>query len=411
MDCEKLESALMDELYGELDELTQASVRRHVSGCVRCAERLGGLQATRRVATLPRVAPPADLERRVLDAARRAMPAPAPTRGRFASVVSMAGSWAMRPQSAMAALFLVTLGTSVLLLRGRSSRAPASARLTVVEEGSPAPAAAAPAAAPAPEASFARGAQGDPMLEPSSRERQQPSPSKAAGRTGPLDGELALRDEGADRSALARPAANAMPMNLGGTGSAGGAPAAERADSRFASAPPAAAAPYTVAAKAAAGAPFAAQPAGAPPVVAPAAAPAAPGAPAAKAAAFDDLASASSAFDAAMQAYRAKRFDDARRAFEALAPADANADLWAARALRESRGCGAAAPRFDQAAGRAAGTSTGWQASLEAAKCYAAIGDAAAARTRLKPLLGVDAFRDRAQAEIDRLGRAAASTP
>ena len=46
----------------------------------------------------------------------------------------------MRPQTAMAAVFLVMIGTSVLLLRGKSSRAPASAEMTVTEEGTPAPA-------------------------------------------------------------------------------------------------------------------------------------------------------------------------------------------------------------------------------------------------------------------------------
>jgi hypothetical protein len=29
MDCEKFESAMMDELYGELDEVTSAAVKRH----------------------------------------------------------------------------------------------------------------------------------------------------------------------------------------------------------------------------------------------------------------------------------------------------------------------------------------------------------------------------------------------
>jgi hypothetical protein len=106
-----------------------------------------------------------------------------------------------------------------------------------------------------------------------------------------------------------------------------------------------------------------------------------------------------------MNAYRARRFDDARRAFEALGPSDSNADLWAARALREAHGCGAAAARFDQVAQRAAGTSAGWQAQLDAAHCYASVGDAEAARARLRPLLSVDAFRQRAQSELDRIGR------
>jgi TolA-binding protein len=139
MDCEKFETSMLDELYGELDELTSAAAKRHVAGCARCASRLGGLRATRRVATVPLMEPPRDLEERVLAAAEQAQVA-SPPRARMAEAISLAGSWAMRPQTAMAALFLVMIGTSVLLLRSKSARAPASAEVTVTEEGTPAPA-------------------------------------------------------------------------------------------------------------------------------------------------------------------------------------------------------------------------------------------------------------------------------
>jgi TolA-binding protein len=142
MDCEKFESAMLDELYGELDELTTAAAKRHVAGCARCAARIGGLRATRRVATVSLVEPPGDLEERVLLATERAGGVVAP-RARVAEAISLAGSWAMKPQTAMAAVFLVMIGTSVLLLRSKSVRAPASAEVTVTEKGTPAPAAAA----------------------------------------------------------------------------------------------------------------------------------------------------------------------------------------------------------------------------------------------------------------------------
>ena len=138
MDCEKFESVMIDELYGELDELTSAAVRRHAAGCARCAALLDGLRATRRVATIPLVDVPAGLEGRILAAAADVQDV-APLQWRLARVVSLAGSWAMRPQTAMAAVFMVMIGTSVLILRGRSSRAPASAEMTVTEEGTPAP--------------------------------------------------------------------------------------------------------------------------------------------------------------------------------------------------------------------------------------------------------------------------------
>src|SRR5580693_4302441 len=111
MDCEKFESAMMDELYGELDELTSAASKRHVAGCARCAALLSGLRATRRVAMLPVVAPSEGFEERILAAARVARAATKPRVG-FAEIISWAGQWAMRPQTAMAAVFLLIVGTS-----------------------------------------------------------------------------------------------------------------------------------------------------------------------------------------------------------------------------------------------------------------------------------------------------------
>src|ERR1700722_19809965 len=174
MDCEKFESVLMDELYGELDELTSAAAKRHVSGCARCSALLGGLRATRRVAALPRIDPPADLEQRILAVAAAATPRVVPLRGRLARAVSLAGSWAMRPQTAMAAVFLVMIGTSVLLLRGKSSRAPASAEMTVTEEGTPAPAGPSPAATVAA-AEPAASAAPEPIAVAAHAERAMPA--------------------------------------------------------------------------------------------------------------------------------------------------------------------------------------------------------------------------------------------
>jgi hypothetical protein len=47
MDCEKFDNVMLDELYGELDELTSASAKRHLSGCARCASQFAGMKATR----------------------------------------------------------------------------------------------------------------------------------------------------------------------------------------------------------------------------------------------------------------------------------------------------------------------------------------------------------------------------
>jgi hypothetical protein len=111
-----------------------------------------------------------------------------------------------------------------------------------------------------------------------------------------------------------------------------------------------------------------------------------------------------SPFDAAVKLYESARFDEATKAFEALAGQDVNADLYAARSIREGKGCRAAVARFDRVAQRASGSPPGWDALLEGAICYRSIGDFGDARVRLTPLLAVDSHKDRARTELDRLG-------
>jgi hypothetical protein len=364
MDCEKFESALMDELYGELDELTSAAAKRHVSGCARCSALLGGLRATRRVAALPRVEPPADLEQRILDAAAAATPKAVPLRSRLARAVSLAGSWAMRPQTAMAAVFLVMIGTSVLLLRGKSSRAPASAEMTVTEEGTPAPAAppaavaaAEPASSAAPEAYVASRAERPSALLP------PPSPTTGGFAVAPAADALddsRMRSAAKSTMAKGEDGLGAVALNAPARGAAGGGLAAIAPP-----APPVPASPTPVAAAAPGGPSFAAAPmeGTAPPAAQAAAAP----------------------------------------------PGDPSDELWAARtardaAARQGRAC-PSGPRFDDVASRVPGTQPGWDALYEGALCYESLGEFGSARTRLGTLLGVPSYRDRARATIDRINK------
>jgi hypothetical protein len=366
MDCEKFEAALMDELYGELDELTSAATRRHIEGCARCAALIGGLRATRRVATLPRVEPPEGLERRILAAAAAATPNVVPFRGRLARAVSLAGSWAMRPQTAMAAVFLVMIGTSVLLLRGKSSRAPASAYVTVTEDGTPAPAApsmspAAPIAA-APEPASAPTASAFAMLRP--QEHASPATPPAGGWAQPPAD--ALDDSrGADGPRMRAPAKAGVAKADDGLGAI-----AQNAPSPYAS-------PYS---RGATGGGFAVPPAA--PAAQPMAAPAQAAAPAPP----------SEAEGAA-----------------AAPPSDPADELWAARAARDAaarqgRACPSGA-HFDDVASRSPGSQTGWDALYEGALCYESAGDYGSARTRLGTLLGVPSYRDRARITLDRINK------
>jgi hypothetical protein len=136
MDCEKFEQHLMDALYDELDELTHAAFKRHMDGCSRCSSAWNGLRATRDVGVLPLEEPSDGLEERILAAARAAQ-RKTPWHRKTLRVLAWAGSHAMRPQLAMAALFVLVIGSSLLLLRPKPASMPSPVRVT--ERGVPAP--------------------------------------------------------------------------------------------------------------------------------------------------------------------------------------------------------------------------------------------------------------------------------
>ena len=118
MDCEKYDRVVLDMLYDELDELTHAAAKRHMDQCARCREIGSGLRATREVGVLPMIEPPDDLEARILEAEQKAH-AGLPLRQRFGRAVSILAGYAMRPQLAMAALLMLMIGSSLLLLRAK----------------------------------------------------------------------------------------------------------------------------------------------------------------------------------------------------------------------------------------------------------------------------------------------------
>lgn len=137
MDCEKFDQVVMDALYGELDELTSAALRRHVDACVRCSEAWNGLRSTREGASFPLEEPSADLESRILAAALVAQ-RKTPWHRQILRGLAWAGSHAMRPQFAMAALFFLVIGSSLLLLRAKPGTVGTSP-VSVTERGVPTP--------------------------------------------------------------------------------------------------------------------------------------------------------------------------------------------------------------------------------------------------------------------------------
>jgi tetratricopeptide (TPR) repeat protein len=134
MDCEKFDRVALDLLYAELDELTAASAKRHTEHCTRCRAILSELRATREVGAVPLVDPPDGLELRILEAERQARKG-LPVRQRVGRVISLLAGYAMRPQLAMAALLLLLIGSSLVVLRGRPGDRDS---VIVTEQGLPA---------------------------------------------------------------------------------------------------------------------------------------------------------------------------------------------------------------------------------------------------------------------------------
>jgi hypothetical protein len=116
MDCDRFERVMMDVLYDELDELSLAAATRHSDQCQRCKDLIARLRATREVGSLPLEEPPADFERRVMEAERQVQ-SHLPFTSRMSRQLIILAGYATRPQLAMAALALLMIGSSLLLLR------------------------------------------------------------------------------------------------------------------------------------------------------------------------------------------------------------------------------------------------------------------------------------------------------
>ncbi len=118
MDCEKFDRVVLDLLYDELDELTAAAAQRHMHHCARCGPIGNGLRATREIGVLPAIESPPGLRERILEAERAAR-AELTFRQRIGRATSVLAGYAMRPQLAMAAVLVLTLGMSFMLLQPR----------------------------------------------------------------------------------------------------------------------------------------------------------------------------------------------------------------------------------------------------------------------------------------------------
>jgi hypothetical protein len=428
MDCEKFEPLLLDELYEELDEVTSAAVKRHVSGCARCASILNGMRSTRRLAALPMLDLPEGLEDRILSSVKeaekvvplgaatsRAVEAPQPTsQSRASRALSWAGSWAMRPQTAMAAVFLLMIGTSAFVIRSRHSSERAAA-VSVTEQGEPAAAASgAPGDQESLDSKAAAAAHGPnqpvPVTAPPAAIGAASPVSSAAGAValggdpfgsgpaGTLDGITGGKGRVAGNAKEETTSlGSALAASAGEDGkSKDEAPRAEKKTAARGATPPPPPADISNAA-APAGAPMADRDYG------PRGQTVAP--PATRSLQQDQQ----DGFSAGMAAYRSRNFSEATREFDGAArTGDQNAALWAAKSVKDGNGgCGPAIPRFEAVAQKAGGSWIGNEAQLEAARCQMAMGQLDAARDKLSKLTSVPSHAAPAQQALNELNQVA----
>ena len=410
MDCKTFDDHLMNELYGELDEVTSAAMARHAESCTAspsCATKLAGLRSAREAVTveLPYIEPPADLEDRILAATRGARPV-VPLRRRMGGAVSWAGAWAMRPQTAMAAVFLLMIGSSLAFLRTHRAKSESSNAVAVSDMGKPEPAP--PAADPAEQANLPSASAAAPVVAAATPLPAPAVPMATSAAIGSLDEAKDDSNLRGRQSAPTTPASSALALNgydgdsknapaktapMYHATSTGGAALSDPSD------PPSAGVRKGEAALARAAAkPKQSDKEATDLEQGGSSAPGAP--PPSQAQAASQAASSDDAFTRGQQAYTARRFDEARDDFDAAAGGNVAAALWAARSVRDGQGCASAASRFDDVVNRAPSSSVGFDARLEGARCYRALGKTDAARARLVPLLTVPSHASRAQAEL-----------
>jgi hypothetical protein len=339
-----------------------------------------------------------DFEDRILSAAKDAQKI-APMGRTVSRAISWAGSWAMRPQTAMAAVFILMVGSSVLFVRRR--KVADNVTVTVTAKGAPAAFEPAPAigdesaSLDSKVAAAAHGAGPAVSFAPTA---PVASAGAAAASAAPLDGVAGLGKEqgegGGDtygrRGAavddqdlsLGRPTSEALGAQLRATREALGAAQLRAAALGHDRGP--VPARFVI-----------------------------------PSAASDDVERNAPASTAASRAqtppdqarsfYLARDYVAATNAYDAIAAGgDLDAALWAARSVRDGNGgCALAKDRFDQVAARGWGTTVGYEATLEGGKCYRALGAIDAAQAHYAKLLTVQQFAPLAQAEINAMTQVA----
>lgn len=431
MDCEKLDAMAMDLVDPDgddgIDARAQRDAEEHLAGCTRCTaviERLrGGMRAA---SELGFEDPSSLLEARIFAAAGAVQPDVSFPR-RVSRAISAAGSWAMRPQVAMAAVLVVMVGTSVVLLRGQGDR---SARNTkVTEEGTPVatlepPVPTDPGGAPAivggGEKKLAEKEAQAPAKEPPKEALPEGAGAKATDtpKLDENDGDKAAETTTKNKPKLAdespntetkeekKPADDSLSNSNKATGKSATAPAQPAA-------PPAAAAPKPAGGDyykdndgkadlgkkggAATGAGALGGAAGPMPAPTTTAAP-----------------NNATAYDDAMTAYKESKWAVAGKGFDTAAAAGQKVPsslLYSARSYRAAGSCAQALPRYQKLVNGYAGSAEAPHGAIEGGQCAKALSDIATARVLFEKAKTYPVTQKQAEAELAALDKPASPPP
>lgn len=390
MDCERLDELAIDLVDPEgaagLDARTRREADEHLAGCARCrslVDRLGrGMKAA---AELPLEDASSLLEARILAAASGARPPPRLGQ-RVARAVSTAGRWAMRPQVAMAAVLVVMVGTSVVLLRGGGLP---SRRTKVTEEGTPVATLDLPPQDPG----------GTPAIIGADKKPEAPKEEKEAQEKSANEQKVA---KGGDTPAQPKADLDGVLAEKPAPAKGKSKDVAEADDETVAKAVGGVAKPTTP--------PAAAAPAPPPPAdfgggegKAETAKKTASAGPMATATTAPAATVGPSTYDDAMTAYKEARYPAAAKGFEASANGGvkpASSWLYAARSLRAAGSCVQALPRFQKVVTGYAGTPEAPYAALEGGQCAKATGDVATARALFEKAKASTSTQKQAEAEL-----------
>jgi len=410
VDCERLDALAIDLVYDELearDPRLAEEAAQHLLGCTRCSALIDRLREGQRAAAeLPLEDPSSFLEARILAAASSSKTV-VPWPRRVVRALSTAGAYAMRPQVAMAAVLVLMVGSSVLLLR---SGGPSNARRTkVTDEGTP-------VATVEQQPNTVAEGQGAPagMLGPR-EEKPASTPAQPSASEATKTGEAAAADpkalaeasddldslksgkadknkaKGGDGDGKDEGVASTTTKSPGPTGGAKPADGTEMEKDKE----EAKESPKKI------GGLAAPTPAPATPPVGTPTATTAPGT-------GGTTVSTPATFDDSMTAYKEGRYASAAKGFEAAANAGTKpsvSTLYAARSYRAAGSCVQALPRFQKVLNSWGTSAEAPYAALEGGECAKATGDTATARTLFEKAKGWAVTKDRAEKALAELNK------